>query len=857
MIKGLSPRAQSLLMVLAQDEAKRLGSEQLLPEHLLLALIKSADSVGFSILQHLKVNIPALRIALEKSLPKKSKKSQYSEILRSRRLQIFLDVSLEESKLLQCAYVGTEHFLLASVREEQSVMSKFIKLHKIDIDAVRKAVEIVTAQMNSSGLSFNNSGGNINKHGSFNGKQEHEQHKAHNKFQTQTQSLINEFSSDLTKRAEEGLLDPVIGRKKEVHRVIQILSRRSKNNPILIGEPGVGKTAIAELLAQRIIDGAVPPNLVGKRIIMLDLASVIAGTKYRGEFEDRLKRIMKEINEKKNIILFIDELHTIIGAGGSEGSMDASNIIKPALSRGELQCIGATTIKEYRKYFEKDAALERRFQVVQVGEPSDEETREILEGIKERYEEFHGIFYEDKALDAIVRFSKRYITERFLPDKAIDLLDEAGAMKKVGEESLPSDIVDIQDRISLLTAEKQHVIQTQNYESAAIVRDELRTLKDQYALLMRQWEAKSGKNTVKINDVCTIISLMTGIPMEHLNDNDMARLSCMEDELHKSVVSQNEAIKLVSSAVRRSRTGVSSVKRPLGSFIFLGPTGVGKTLLAKTLAKFLFGSEESLVRIDMSDYMEKHNSSRLVGAPPGYVGYEEGGVLTEKIRRKPYSVILLDEIEKAHPDVFNLLLQILEEGELRDNLGHVVNFRNTVIIMTSNAGIRQISNESKLGFNTSEKNLMDYSSIKADALNELKSVMSPELINRIDDTVVFSPLSQKEVAKILDMQIEEFAERLHEKNIYIKVLPKAKAYLIDTGYIPQYGARPMRRLIQREIEDSLALKIICGECNNGDTVIVDCKVVKGNKELYIKIEKNAFTFEENTEFIALPEVSVV
>ncbi len=843
MIKGLSPRAQKLLMVLAQEEARYMGSEQLFPEHLMLALLKSTDSVGFSVLQYLKINVLSLKIALEKSVPS-SESSPPAELQRSRRLQMFLDISLEESKLLRRDYVGTEHFLLAAIREEQSVTSQFIKLIGFDIVDMRNAVEIVVLQMASSAI------------------EEHKGNPPQVKFPKHaepkpTHSLLAEFGRDLTKKASAGELDPVIGRAKEVQRVIQILSRRTKNNPILIGEPGVGKTAIAEALAYRIVEKAVPANLLDKQLIMLDLASVIAGTKYRGEFEERLKRIMKEILEKGNVILFIDELHTIIGAGGAEGAMDASNMLKPALSRGELQCIGATTIKEYRKYFEKDAALERRFQIVQVKEPSDEETYRILEGVKSRFEEFHGVHYAEGVLDSIVRYSKRFINERFLPDKAIDLLDESGAMKKTFEEDLPIQISDIQDKISRLLIEKQNVIKTQNYESAALVRDEIRNLKDEHALLLRDWEINSGKNVVTVDDVCSVISVITGIPVEQLNDDEMSRLVRMEEELHTMVIGQDEAIKLISSAVRRSRAGVSSIKRPLGSFIFLGPTGVGKTLLAKSLARFLFGSEESLVRIDMSDYMEKHNSSRLVGAPPGYVGYEEGGLLTEKIRRNPYSVILLDEIEKAHPDIFNLLLQVLEEGELQDSLGHTVNFRNTVIIMTSNAGVRQISNENKLGFGSLTTEVMDYSEIKIDALNELKKIMSPELINRIDDTVVFTPLSTKEVTQILDLQLEEFSTRLVERNIALKVLPKAKAYLVENGYVPSFGARPMRRLIQREIEDALATSIISGTCSNGDTIIVDCKNVKGVKNLFLKIIKAEIEMQESEELIALSEVTSV
>ncbi len=846
MIKGLSPRAQKILMVTAQDEAKKVCSEQLLPEHIMLALLLSQESIGFGILQYLKININGLKIALQKSLPNVCDPPCYADILRSRRLQVFLDVALEESKLLKRDYVGSEHFLLAAIREEKSVSSQFVQMMGFNVIDFRQAAEIVCVQMASSAV-----GPQV-----FTGTSSYAP-KTPIAKPSQTASLLEEYGRNLTKKAELGELDPVIGRKREVQRVVQILSRRTKNNPILIGEPGVGKTAIAESLSQKIVDGTVPENLLGKQVIMLDLASVIAGTKYRGEFEERIKRIMKEIREKKNILLFIDELHTIIGAGGAEGAMDASNMLKPALSRGELQCIGATTIKEYRKYFEKDAALERRFQVVNVGEPSEDETFKILEGVKERYEDFHGVRYDDNVLETIVRFSKRYLTERFLPDKAIDLLDESGAMKKIIDDDLPVDINDLQDRISLLTIEKQQVIQTQNYESAARVRDELRILKDEHAQLLHKWEVSSGKNTVTVKDVCTVVSTITGIPIEQLSDNEVSRLVNMESELHKSVVSQDEAIKLVSSAVRRSRAGVSSTKRPLGSFIFLGPTGVGKTLLAKTLAKFLFGSEESLVRIDMSDYMEKHNSSRLVGSPPGYVGYEEGGVLSEKIRRNPYSVVLLDEIEKAHPDVCNMLLQILEEGELSDSLGHTVNFRNTVIIMTSNAGVRQISSDNRLGFTSMSKGVMDYNSIKVDALNELKRIMSPELINRIDDVVVFNPLTEKEVSLILDIQIHEFSERLSEQGIVIKLQPKAKKLLVENGYDPAFGARPMRRLIQREIEDPLAIKIIRGECTSGDTIVVECKTIKDKKVFSLKVEREHVHTEENCELLAVTEATTI
>ena len=550
---------------------------------------------------------------------------------------------------------------------------------------------------------------------------------------------------------------------------------------------------------------------------------------------------MKEIREQKNIILFIDELHTIVGAGGSEGSMDASNMLKPALSRGELQCIGATTLKEYRKYFEKDAALERRFQSILVGEPSVDESIEILEGIKSKYEQFHGVKYEDGLMEFIVKYSQRYITGRFLPDKAIDVLDEAGSVKKINSDSQPSEIEILEQQISDLTIQKQNLVQAQDYEKAATVRDEVLKLKAHLEQLKNSDSANQVEfcGVVTKKDVCDVISTMTGIPLDQLGEDESYRLINMENEIHKSVVGQDEAINLISSAIRRSRTGVSSLKRPMGSFIFLGPTGVGKTLLAKTLAKFLFGKEDSLVRIDMSDYMEKHNASRLVGAPPGYVGYDEGGFLTEKIRRNPYSVILLDEIEKAHPDVFNLLLQILEEGELKDNLGHTVNFKNTVIIMTSNAGVRQISNENRLGFSSDESSILDYSQIKSSAMAELKKIMSPELINRIDDIVVFNALSKAEISTILGLQISELASRLSEQHLSIQLTNKARDYLIENGYEPSMGARPMRRLIQREIEDVLAIKIINGECSKGDVVSVEFK----NSKLQIKIKKNLALLE--------------
>ena len=839
MMKGLTKRAHKLLTVLAQDEGRRNSSSSLLPEHFLLALIKTADGVGYEVLINLKINILSLQLVLEQSLKAETNSTSFADLPPSRRLRTLLDSAAIESRTLRNDFVGTEHLVIAAAKEENSAFSDFIKKCNLKIDDLRREASLINSSrpmpqisklINTEGSGvFANAGAGISQQ----------------KNNSQNASILAEFSRDITARARKGEIDPVVGRDKEINRVIQILCRRTKNNPVLIGEPGVGKTAIVEGLGIKIANGEVPKILQKKKLLVLDLALVIAGTKYRGEFEERIKRIMKEIREQKNIILFIDELHTIVGAGGSEGSMDASNMLKPALSRGELQCIGATTLKEYRKYFEKDAALERRFQSILVGEPSVDESIEILEGIKSKYEQFHGVKYEDGLMEFIVKYSQRYITGRFLPDKAIDVLDESGSVKKINSDAQPSEIEILEQQISDLTIQKQNLVQSQDYEKAASVRDEVLKLKNHLEQLKNSDSANYVDfcGVVTKKDVCDVISTMTGIPIEELDEDESKRLINMENEIHKSVVGQDEAINLISSAIRRSRAGVSSLKRPMGSFIFLGPTGVGKTLLAKTLAKFLFGKEDSLVRVDMSDYMEKHNASRLVGAPPGYVGYDEGGFLTEKIRRNPYSVILLDEIEKAHPDVFNLLLQILEEGELKDNLGHTVNFKNTVIIMTSNAGVRQISNENRLGFTSSENSILDYSQIKSSAMAELKKIMSPELINRIDDIVVFNALSKAEISTILGLQIGELASRLSEQYLSIQLTNKARDYLIENGYEPSMGARPMRRLIQREIEDVLATKIINGECSKGDVISVEYK----NSKLQVKVKKNLSLLETEVE----------
>ncbi len=845
-MKNLSPRAKKILMVLAQDEARKIGSTQLLPEHVLLAILKSKDGLGYSAISELGLDADKLLQAVETYFRDDISSPTLDSIPKSRRYQFMIDIADIESSALHNNYIGTEHLLLAAVRDEGSVAAKFFTNEGYTINDLRFTVMELQSDVGSSirqqnaesivdsvfrSLLNDDAGGGL--FGVFEEKKEKKQ-PADKSTGGQKQSFLAEYSRDLTKLARENKDDPVVGRDKEIHRVIQILSRRTKNNPVLTGEPGVGKTAIVEGLAQHIAAGKVPEGLLNKRILSLDLAAIVAGTKYRGEFEERMKKMMKELQENKDIILFIDELHTIIGAGGPEGTMDASNIMKPALSRGEIQIIGATTTKEYTRHIEKDLALERRFQVVKVEEPGDQETEEILNGIKTKYENYHRVIYDDAVIPAIVKLSRRYIPEKVLPDKAIDILDEAGAAKKIQEEARPTELAELEQNISQLIEEKTALVKNQDYESAALVRDKVIDLKRRLNVYSDLWKKSgaSGTKRVSVSDVEHIISEMTGVPVERLSSSEAERIVHMEDELHNTVIGQNSAVSVISGAIRRARAGISSPKHPVGSFIFLGPTGVGKTQLAKALAKYLFGSEESLIRIDMSDFMEKHTASRLVGAPPGYVGYEEGGVLTEKVRRHPYSVVLLDEIEKAHPDIFNLLLQLLEEGELSDNLGHTVNFRNTVIIMTSNAGARQITNEGRVGFGTLD-GVMPYEEIKAGAMNELKKLLSPELINRIDDVIVFDALSKKEVAKILDIQLAELGERLAEKGLTISLKPKAKEYLIENGYNPAMGARPMKRLLRKEIEDPLSMELLSNAGKDFNTVAIECN---GGK-IKVKLEK--------------------
>ncbi len=861
-MRNLSPRAKRILLVLAQDEARKIGSSQLVPEHVILALLKMKEGIAYKVFDKLDLDPEKLKNNLEESFKDESHNPTLDTIPKSRRYQFLMDIADIESSALHNDYLGTEHLLLAAIRDEGGIVARFftnsgynimdarftvMELQSENLSSIKqKSAESIVDSVFRSLLNDDAGGGLF---GIFDEQKSAKKQNVDKSKNNQKQSFLSEYSRDLTQIARENKDDPVVGRDKEIHRVIQILSRRTKNNPVLTGEPGVGKTAIVEGLAQHIAQGQVPQDLLKKRILSLDLAAMVAGTKYRGEFEERMKKMMKELQENKDIILFIDELHTIIGAGGPEGTMDASNIMKPALSRGEIQIIGATTTKEYTKYIEKDLALERRFQVVKVEEPGDKETEEILRGIKEKYEAYHHVVYDEDVIPTIVKLSRRYIPEKVLPDKAIDILDEAGASKKIQEEARPSELSELETNISSLIEEKKALVDNQDYESAALVRDKVIDLKRRLKKYSEVWQDNinnNGKKRVCVSDIEKIISEMTGIPAEQLTSSETERIIHMEDELHNTVIGQNSAVSIISGAIRRARAGISSPKHPLGSFIFLGPTGVGKTQLAKALAKYLFGSEDSLIRIDMSDYMEKHTASRLVGAPPGYVGYEEGGVLTEKVRRHPYSVVLLDEIEKAHPDIFNLLLQLLEEGELSDNLGHIVNFRNTVVIMTSNAGARQITNEGKVGFGTLE-GVMPYEEIKAGALNELKKLLSPELLNRIDDVIVFDALAKDEVSKILDIQIAELDQRLADKGLSIVIDDEAKDYLIEHGYNPAMGARPMKRLLRKEIEDPLSMELLLNAGKDFNAVVISCIdgkiMVKMEKEEIFPIQKKHVIIE--------------
>jgi ATP-dependent Clp protease ATP-binding subunit ClpC len=812
LFKGLTQRVQRILSADAQEEARRFNSDQLLPEHIVIALLKEGVGIACKALMFLRIDLLEFRRTVENGIPRISGVLFRGDVPPSKRTKTMLEIANEEARAMGSDYLGTEHLLFAAMREQDSTVQVYLKERAVDTDMLRVVVQTTFSRPAGSrgeGEFISSDGYQtyfIHREGEH--KSSHSPRVKPASYPVLTPTL-DEYSRDLTAQARAGKLDPVVGRKKEINRAVRILARRTKNNPVLVGEPGVGKTAVVEGLAQLLVGRDVPEALTGRRILSLDMGSVVAGTKYRGEFEERLKKIMKEITQAGNVILFIDEIHTIIGAGGAEGTIDASNMLKPSLSRGDVQCIGATTLAEYRKHFEKDAALERRFQAILVDEPGMEDTVEILKGIQKKYEDHHRVNYSEGAVDLAAKLAQRYLTGRFMPDKAIDILDEAGAMRKLENMVQPPEVAGIEAEILKLTEEKGVMVSAQDYERAAEVRDRVRNLRAKLESVRAAWERASRNERVQVDegDIRRVVAEATGIPLMHLQEQESRRLLMIEAELHRAVIGQDDAVRRIASAIRRSRAGVSSPRRPMGSFIFLGPTGVGKTLLAKRLSEYLFGSEESLVRIDMSDFMEKHNASRLVGAPPGYIGYEEGGVLTEKIRRNPYRVVLFDEIEKAHRDVFNLLLQVMEEGELRDNLGHTVSFRNTVIIMTSNAGVREISKDSRLGFGAGS-GILSMGEIESQALSELRRLFNPEFLNRVDDVVVFHPLDMKQIEAILNIEIEELSRRLVEQGYCIRVLPAARRILIEKGWDPKFGGRPLRRTIQKELEDPLSLLLL-------------------------------------------------
>ncbi len=800
-------RAQRAL-VYAQEEAKNMGHNYVGTEHLLLGLLREGEGLASQVLRSLGITPEKVRSQVI-SLVGNGNYNFNEGFGYTPRTKRIMELSFYEARNLGHNYVGTEHLLLALMREGEGVAARILKDAGIDLQKVREQViEKINEEQSKGGQTTRKRKSNT--------------------------PVLDQFGRDLTNMAQEGKLDPVIGREKEIERVIQILSRRTKNNPVLIGEPGVGKTAVVEGLAQRIVEGNIPELLRDKRIVALDLSGMVAGAKFRGEFEERLKTVMNEVKESGNTILFIDEMHTIVGAGAAEGAIDASNILKPALARGEIQTIGATTLDEYRKYVEKDAALERRFQPVMVGEPSIEEAIQILHGLRDRYEAHHKVRITDEALKAAVTLSNRYISDRYLPDKAIDLIDEAASRVRLQAFTAPPDLKKLEEELENVRKEKEEAVMNQNYEKAAEMRDKEKDIKNQIEQEKEKWKNKNATGTEEVDeeDIAHIVSSWTGIPVKKLTEEESERLLRLEEILHERVIGQDEAISAVARAIRRARAGLKDPKRPIGSFIFLGPTGVGKTELSKALAEALFDDEDAMIRIDMSEYMERHAVSRLVGSPPGYVGYEEGGQLTEQVRRKPYSVILLDEIEKAHPDVFNVLLQILEDGRLTDAQGRTVDFKNTVIIMTSNVGAHTIRKQKTVGFavSGSEAN-SEYEKMKENILEELKRTFRPEFINRIDEIIVFHALEDEHLKQIADLMLQSVIKRLEQKEIYVEVTDAAKEHMTREGFDPLYGARPLRRAIQRALEDNLSEEIIAGRIAAGDKVLVD---VENNKLIFKK-----------------------
>lgn len=807
-MSNFTPRAQQVL-ALARKEADRFNHNFVGTEHLLLGLIKLGQGVAVNVLQKMGLDLETVRQEVEKQSKAGPDQKQIGNIPYTPRVKKVLSLASKEAKALNHTYVGTEHILLGLLREGDGVAAKVLKELDIDIEQVRQEI------LKELDPNFQNQGEET-VGGGEGEKKEGGEKKGENKT-----PALKAFGRDLTEIARKGDMDPVIGRKTEIERVIQILCRRTKNNPVLLGEAGVGKTAIVEGLAQEVVKGNVPEILREKRVIVLDLALMVAGTKYRGQFEERIKAVMDEIRKTKNIILFIDEMHTIVGAGSAEGTMDASNIIKPALSRGEMQCIGATTLNEYRKYIEKDGALERRFQSVKVEPPSIEDAIAILKGLRGKYEEHHRAEITDSAVEASVKLSDRYITGRFLPDKAIDVMDEAGSRARIGAMTRPPDLKDQEAAIEELKNRKERAIKEQDFEGAASYRDKEKQAKEQLEATLKSWREAKEEKRVKVDedDILHIVSKWTGIPLKRMEKDETQRLLEVEKVLAKVVIGQTDAVLAMAKALRRSRADLKDPKRPIGTFALLGPTGVGKTLLAKTLAEQMFGDSKCLVQLDMSEYMEKFTVSRLVGSPPGYVGYEEGGQLTEQVRRKPYCVVLFDEIEKAHPDVMNMLLQILEEGKLTDNTGRVVDFRNTIILLTSNVGSETLKKNNVIGFGAS-KDEFSYEKMKEKTLDEAKKAFRPEFLNRLDDVIVFRQLTKPDLITILDLEVTKVMERLKHKNIQLVLDEKAKDFLVEKGFDPQYGARPMRRSVEKHLEDPLAEELLRGNLNPGDPVQV-------------------------------------
>ncbi len=830
MFERFTDRARKV-MALANQEAQRFNHEYIGTEHILLGLVKEGSGVGANVLKNLDVDLRKVRLEVEKLVKSGPEMVTMGKLPQTPRAKKVIEYAIEEARNLNHNYVGTEHLLLGLLREQEGVAAQVLMNLNLKLEDVREEVLNLLGASNQESEEGEGAGAPAPSEGK--------------KSRSKTPAL-DSFGRDLTEMARHGKLDPVIGRSNEIERVIQVLCRRQKNNPVLLGEAGVGKTAIVEGLAQKIVSGDIPELLADRRIVVLDLAMMVAGTKYRGQFEERIKAVMNEVRRAGNVILFIDELHTLVGAGGAEGAIDASNVLKPALSRGEIQCIGATTLDEYRKYIEKDSALERRFQQIIVEPPNGKDTILILKGLRDRYEAHHRVQITDEALDQAVELSNRYISGRVQPDKAIDVIDEAGARVHLRSMTKPPDLAEVEREIERLTVEKDESVRNADYERAAQLRDSIESCKMKKKDVQREWRerAKEVDGVVDGEVIAEVVSKITGIPMTRLEKDEAERLLGLERELHKRVISQSEAVSAVARAVRRSRSGLKDPKRPMGSFIFVGPSGVGKTYLAKCLAEFMFGDPDALLVLDMSEYMEKHNVSRLIGAPPGYVGYEEGGQLTERIRRRPYSVVLFDEIEKSHPDVFNMLLQIMEEGRLTDSFGRHVDFRNTIIIMTSNVGAHRITHQESFGFQRRDEQV-SYDKMKEVLKSEMEGYFRPEFLNRVDEVVVFRKLNHEDLTMIVDLEVNKLASRLSEKGLELELTQEAKNFLIDKGTDEKFGARPLRRAIEHFLEDSLSESILRGEYKEKNRVVVSVQTNEdGVKNLYFEGQRAAVRKEE-------------